>query len=163
MANPNLRFALYQLPAEQACGGRGWPSACWQPKGDKRDSWAHRPHLCSASSVVVLNSPFPPSVVIARSAATWQSLVSHSERSLCHSERTLCHSERTLCHSERSRGIYSNSPLQAPHFEGTFCYSPLTAEGLSRITFSVGIVPMVRGRMSQRQSRQNQLWLTRAS
>jgi hypothetical protein len=38
--------------------------------------------------------------------------------------------------------------------------SLLTAEGLSRIRFTVGIVPMVRGRMSQRQSRQNQLWLT---
>jgi hypothetical protein len=55
LANPNLRFAFCRLPAEQACGGRGWPSACWQPKGDKRDSWAHRTNSCSVSSVVVIS------------------------------------------------------------------------------------------------------------
>jgi hypothetical protein len=49
LANPDLRFALYRLPAgprpacaDQHCspagepvGGR--PFACWQPKGNKRD------------------------------------------------------------------------------------------------------------------------------
>ncbi len=68
LANPNLRFALCRLPADPAgrlrgqalaaggrpCGRLGQPSVCWQPKGDKRDSWGHRTNIRSVGSVVLL-------------------------------------------------------------------------------------------------------------
>ena len=65
MANLNLRFALYRLPAERACRGPGLAfspqgplRACCQPKGDKRslvyNFWRHRANFYSVSSVVVL-------------------------------------------------------------------------------------------------------------